>query len=408
MTTFINYMIEANVSLVLFLLCYWILLRDETNFTLKRFLLLGGIVLSIIFPLIHISHYQQNIFPAIGDAMPYNWLPEIIINGKNVTHKTTEAYDVWQIIALLYVTGVITFLCLTLIQIISLLALIKNSTTYKLQNFNVAESIEAKPTFSFFKFIYIGRAHELSTFEKQQIINHESVHAQQLHSLDILLLNFLKVIFWFNPFINNYKKIFIQLHEFEADARAVKNSDENKYCNLLARVALQSADFSIANHFNNSLTLKRIEMIRTIKKKISQWKIFAYAALVPLMFFLLACQDQVMAQQISPPVEKSQSNEVFETVDEVPIPPANYMDILSKEIHYPEKARKAKIEGTSFVSFIVEKDGATSEVKILKGFDPSCDAEALRVVKQIQNWTPGKQQGKAVRAKFVIPIKFKV
>src|SRR5690606_33953339 len=97
----------------------------------------------------------------------------------------------------------------------------------------------------------------------------------------------------FNPFINTYKKIFIQLHEFEADARAVKNSDVNKYCSLLARVALQSADFKLANHFNNSLTVKRIEMMRRIKKNIRHWKVVAIASALPLVFFFVACQDQV-------------------------------------------------------------------------------------------------------------------
>jgi TonB family protein len=139
----------------------------------------------------------------------------------------------------------------------------------------------------------LGRVNELSTAEKQNIIRHESVHVSQLHSFDILLINILRIFFWFNPLLKNYKKIFVQLHEFEADARAVENRDVNEYCNLLARVALESAGFKLANHFNNSLTLKRIEMMRTIKRKIKPWKMLVIASVIPLAFIVIACQDQI-------------------------------------------------------------------------------------------------------------------
>jgi TonB family protein len=134
----------------------------------------------------------------------------------------------------------------------------------------------------------------LSAKEKHQILQHERVHAQRVHSFDILLLNILGIFFWFNPVLIIYKKIFVQLHEFEADARAVTNHDVNDYCSLLARVALLSADIKLANHFNNSLTLKRIQMMRTMKSKIHGWKIAAMALVIPLFFVVIACQEQVM------------------------------------------------------------------------------------------------------------------
>jgi TonB family protein len=160
--------------------------------------------------------------------------------------------------------------------------------------FRIAEGNTPYPSFSFFRFIYIGHVHTLSPIDKERIIAHEHVHASQLHSFDILLINILGILFWFNPIIRTYHKTFVQLHEFEADARAVKIHEVNEYCSLLARVALMSADISMANYFNKSLTIKRIEMMRKIKIRLGRWKIGALILLVMGLFFVSACHDQVM------------------------------------------------------------------------------------------------------------------
>ncbi len=91
------------------------------------------------------------------------------------------------------------------------------------------------------------------------------------------------------------KKALVQLHEFEADARSVENQDADSYCRLLAKVALESAGFTLVNHFNHSLTLKRITMMKTLKKKIQPWKMILLSATVPLLFLTVSCQEQVIS-----------------------------------------------------------------------------------------------------------------
>jgi TonB family protein len=157
---------------------------------------------------------------------------------------------------------------------------------------SLAKSNETKPTFSFFHYIFIGQANLFNQKEKEEILFHESVHIQNLHSLDILLANMVGIICWFNPVVKIYKKTLVQLHEFEADARSVENKDVDTYCGLLAKAALQSAEFPLANHFNSSLTIKRIQMMKTMKRKIRNWKVATLMAIVPLFFFVVACQDQ--------------------------------------------------------------------------------------------------------------------
>ncbi len=81
---------------------------------------------------------------------------------------------------------------------------------------------------------------------------------------------------------------------------------------------------------------------------------------------------------------------------------------LGSTMRYPTKARRMGIQGTVFVSFVVEKDGSLSNVKIIKGVGEECDKEALRVVKGSKKWNPGLMRGKKVKSRFVLPIKFKL
>ncbi len=84
------------------------------------------------------------------------------------------------------------------------------------------------------------------------------------------------------------------------------------------------------------------------------------------------------------------------------------MTYIGNNIKYPETARKKNVEGMSVVTFIIEKDGQVSNVSLKKGFDQDCDAEAMRVVKAMPVWTPGKKGGKKVRTEYNLPIKFKL
>jgi TonB family protein len=294
MTATINYFVEANLVLLLSLALYRMILRRETNFRLMRLYLLVSLIAALGFPLIDISVSETSAPLSISRVVPLYWLPEVTVGSEAMAQPPQQStFDTWRVISVIYASGLVLGIAMVVMQLVQLFRLYRRSQTYLLGDLHVAESTENKPTFSFFNFIFIGNASTLTTHEKEQIICHESVHARQWHSFDILLVNILQIVFWFNPFIKSYKKNFIQLHEFEADARAVEDRDVDKYCSLLARVALQSADFTLANHFNNSLTVKRIEMMRTIKRNIQQWKVASLGVVLSLVFVFIACQDQV-------------------------------------------------------------------------------------------------------------------
>ena len=104
-------------------------------------------------------------------------------------------------------------------------------------------------------------------------------------------------------------------------------------------------------------------------------------------------------------------DDVFQVVQEMPEFPGGMEKLLEyedKKIKYPAKARKEGIEGRVIVEFIVEKDGSISGPKVILSLTPKCDAEALRVVKSMPKWKPGKQNGKIVRVKYTLPVRFKL
>ena len=293
MNGYLNYLIEANIGLVAFLLFYILLLSNETNFNFKRGFLLAGIGASLLFPVAKFTT-ASNAIPSISNVLPSYFLPELVINANEVSSESvTSGVSYWAIALWIYLAIASLMLVVLLIRLSRILYYLQKShTTLHADKFRIIESDSDLSTFSFFHYIFIGNTSAFSSEEKQQIIKHEIAHSTKFHSFDILLTELLKIIFWFNPAVYYFKSIFNSIHEFQADQLAADTEDVNQYCNLLARVALQSADYPIANYFNNSLTLKRIAMIKTAKTKLSRWKIAAIAPLFIGLFVVVACQDQ--------------------------------------------------------------------------------------------------------------------
>ena len=110
-------------------------------------------------------------------------------------------------------------------------------------------------------------------------------------------------------------------------------------------------------------------------------------------------------------MEEEVAEEVFTIVESMPQFPGGmpaFLAFLGKNIKYPRKAAQLGVEGRVFVEFIVNKDGTLTDLKVVKGIGSGCDEEAIRVLSKAPKWAPGKQRGKAVRVKMVVPIFFKL
>ncbi len=113
-----------------------------------------------------------------------------------------------------------------------------------------------------------------------------------------------------------------------------------------------------------------------------------------------------------PPVfeeEEVLEEEIFIVVEDQPEFPggdAARIRFLSENIRYPQMARESGIQGTVFVTFVVERDGSITDVRVIRGIGGGCDEEAIRVIQAMPSWTPGRQRGRPVRVQFTMPIRF--
>ena len=124
-------------------------------------------------------------------------------------------------------------------------------------------------------------------------------------------------------------------------------------------------------------------------------------------------QDEVIEEYVAPEVveEEVVEQEIFKIVEEMPAFPggeAKLMEYVAKNVKYPQIARETGVQGRVYVNFVVEPDGSVSNVSVLRGIGGGCDEEAIRVVKSMPKWKPGKQRGKAVRVSYMLPVNFKL
>jgi len=124
-------------------------------------------------------------------------------------------------------------------------------------------------------------------------------------------------------------------------------------------------------------------------------------------------QNEVIEEYVAPEVEEEEikEEEIFIIVEEMPSFPGGevkMMEYLAKNIKYPQMARESGIQGRVFINFVVEPDGHVSNVKVMRGIGGGCDEEAIRVVKAMPKWKPGKQRGKSVRVSYNLPVNFRL
>lgn len=272
-----EYLLKASAVIIIFYTCYKLLLECETFFETNRWFLLIGLLIAVIIPFVVIPIYIEYA-PVVQNFIVTN---DTIISQD----KAQTSFNVMNIIYTVYGIGVLFFLVKLGIEFSSLLSLLKKNKPFKKGSYTFIETNNNVLPFSFFKHIVYNKQ-QFDESELDHIINHEKVHANQFHSIDIILIQIASTVFWFNPFIWLYKKEIQQNLEFIADKRAQTISNcEKSYQTLLLKASLPNYQFVLANNFYNTLIKKRIVMLH--KSKSSKLNVWKYALVLPILAIFL-------------------------------------------------------------------------------------------------------------------------
>jgi len=292
----LHYILQTIAFQLFFLIIYDVFLKKETFFNWNRTYLLITALLSIVLPFIKIESFKE----VISQQFIIQ-LPEVILGNltqtesnfilENGIEQTAEFIFTWQQFLILGATIAFIFFTYKLIKIAILIY--KNPKHWK-GDLRIVELINSNAAFSFFHYVFLGE--RITTKDKDAILRHEAIHVKQNHTVDLLLFEILRILFWFNPLIYIYQNRIRTLHEYIADAKAVKLQDKSHYYqNLLAQV-FETKNVSFINaFFKQSLIKKRIVMLT--KTKSNQILKFKYALLIPLVFGMLlytSCEREMI------------------------------------------------------------------------------------------------------------------
>ncbi|HTK19835.1 MAG TPA: energy transducer TonB [Mucilaginibacter sp.] len=445
-----QYLLLVNLYLVLFYGFYYLLLRKETFFHLNRIYLVSTAIFSFFIPVIH-SDWIKNLFitQKVEHTLSAYGAPILIYRLKNIQE---HSISIGQILMIVYALGAAILIARFIWQLISLKKIID-------------EPEEATGAFSFFRSIKLG-----GNLDNLEIITaHEQAHANQWHTVDVLLIEAVAIINWFNPIVYIYRLEIKHIHEYIADRHALENGiDKADYAMLLLNQTLKTPHELVTPFFNHSLLKQRIIMLQKNRSKYTA--LLKYGLSAPLFVLMLilgsvtisksntiklignkarhlfettaisfaptpAVKKQVshivghantektiakdsayVLDDLAPAPEKPATvtkNEepVFITVEEEPQFKggiAAFYGFLSKNIQYPDAMLNKNVQGKELISMTVETDGSLSDIKVVKDLGFGAAKEVIRVLKLSPKWEPGYQNGNKVRVRYTIPISFNI
>ncbi len=289
MGEFLFYLLKSGCFLTVFYLLFKLLMSGSTFFRFNRVVLIVGILGCSLLPLIEFTTVEETLFTAplrtiqeaLGDEqnMAYldgvNW--DIQLN-KNRNEQTGNWYPV--VLGNMYIGGVLFTLCWLMVSHFRMLQLIRTGEMHQCGKYKLIVVSQSVSSFCWGKYIVVSA----SDYSRQvnEILLHETMHLRYRHTLDLLLMQFFLVFFWFNPVIWLLKRELQEVHEFEADNGVLKTGiDATKYQLLLVKKAVGTRLYSMANGFNHSKLKKRITMM--LKERTNRWARLKLLLIVPVM-----------------------------------------------------------------------------------------------------------------------------
>ncbi|GAA4306761.1 M56 family metallopeptidase [Aestuariibaculum suncheonense] len=318
-----EYLIKSTAIIAIFYTFYKLILQRETFFQVNRWFLFLGLIFALVGPFIIIPNYIEYTAPQITESTSefssndkiktslaeQNFQKENThpipkqnptpIQNSNLTEPVQDSFisnislHLWDYILMVYVLGGLYFTIRFSVRLSSVFRVIKTHKSVKAGPYKVIRLTNDAAPFSFFKWI-IYNPNQFNETEIRQVITHEKVHANQMHSIDILLSEIISIAFWFNPLIWLYNKAIKQNLEYIADSVAQHKSESNKsYQYTLLKTCVPSHQMALTNTFYNSLIKKRILMLQKSKSK--NINLIKYVLIIPmLLLFLISCNSKTI------------------------------------------------------------------------------------------------------------------
>lgn len=264
---------------IIFWIFYQLFLRTNTFFNWNRVYLLLGLLSIFMIPFVKIPIEVE--IPS-GMTMSNETAYQV---QNQITQETTYDFILKSFMGIYWV-GIIFMFLKMLVQIFSLKKVIQNASKHRYGNITYRETDQPISAFSFFKFIIVKDDTYTET-EKNYLLVHESIHANQWHSIDILLSHCLVMFQWFNPFAWMIKKAIATNLEYIADSETQKIiGKEREYQEFLFKTSLPNKSYSLSNSFHTSFIKNRIKMLHTNPSKpIQKWKFFLVIPILALFIY---------------------------------------------------------------------------------------------------------------------------
>lgn len=293
MNLFFIYIIESAVSLAAFYLFYELFLKRDTWFRFNRYFLLFGLIFSAVVPFLDFSasylvvnsqnQFEFNEYLNIGNTVSF--IEDQTVNSISNTNS--------YLLLFLLIGGMFFFRLLY--QMYKILKIIKANEIIAYKNKKLVLLNDNSSPFSFFNYIFISKD-DYGSIGSNELLLHEITHSKQLHSIDVILLELLLVLQWFNPFMYRYRLAFKEIHEYLADRGVLlSKSDKISYQKLILDQIEKSFKLNLASQFNYSLTKNRIKMMTRINSgKLARFKILMVLPLVAILLMAFTIDTSSM------------------------------------------------------------------------------------------------------------------
>jgi N-acetylmuramoyl-L-alanine amidase len=293
MKTLLLYLLQVIIASGILYGYYHFMLKNKKFHQYNRFYLLGAAVISILIPFLRIPVYFTE--SATQSSVVLQTLQNISFStpGNDITAPViyspvaSASFD-WNIVwYAVYALAALLLLARVLVSLKKIKTIIKNNVVEELNGVHFVNTAEPGTPYSFFRWLFWNNQIELGSEKGEQIFRHEIYHIQQKHSLDILFMEFLSVLFWINPFFHLVKKEMKAIHEFLADRFAANEAKKWDYAELLLMQALNTQQQLVNPFFHNQIK-RRIAMItdpqKTSYKYLRKLLVLPVAAIVVTLF----------------------------------------------------------------------------------------------------------------------------